>query len=92
MSWSRWIAAAALVGGLAFGLMGGEYSALDSRELRRQIRAQERAIAQLRIDVDSLEQLATALETDPFVQEKRARERLGMIRDGEMLYTIEPVR
>ena len=65
MSWSRWIAAAALVGGLAFGLMGGEYSALDSRELRRQIRAQERAIAQLRIEVDSLEQLATALETDP---------------------------
>ena len=92
MSWSRWIAAAALVGGLAFALMGGEYSALDARELRRQIREQERAIAQLRIDVDSLEREAIALETDPWVQEKRARERLGMIRDGEILYSIEPVQ
>ncbi len=92
MSWSRWIAAAALVGGLAFGLMGGEYSALDSRAIRRQIGEEQRAIERLTIEVDSLEALATALETDPFVQEKRARERLGVIRDGEILYTIEPVR
>jgi cell division protein FtsB len=92
VSWGRWIAAAALVGGLSFGLMGGEYSALDSRSIRRQIRVEQRAIERLTAEVDSLEALATALETDPFVQEKRARERLGMIRDGEMLYTIEPVR
>jgi cell division protein FtsB len=72
--------------------MGGEYSALDSRSIRRQIRVEQRAIERLTAEVDSLEALATALETDPFVQEKRARERLGMIRDGEMLYTIEPVR
>jgi cell division protein FtsB len=88
----RWLAVAAVAGGLLFGLMGGEYSSLDLRTIRREIRAEEEAIARLTAEVDSLAELAERLETDPYLQEKRARERLGMIRDGEILYGIEPVR
>jgi cell division protein FtsB len=88
----RWVAVAAVVGGLIFGLMGGEYSALDLRAIRAQIRAEEQAIARITADVDSLAELAERLETDTYMQEKRARERLGVIRDGEILYGIERVR
>ncbi|KPK05214.1 MAG: hypothetical protein AMS20_07120 [Gemmatimonas sp. SG8_28] len=92
MTLARWVAVAAVAGGVIFGLMGGEYSALDRRAIRVQIRAQEQAIARLTEEVDSLAEFAGRLETDTYLQEKRARERFGMIRDGEILYGIEPVR
>ena len=92
MTLGRWVVVAALVGGFLFGLMGGEYSTLDLRAIRVQIRGEEQAIARLTAEVDSLAELAERLETDTYLQEKRARERLGVIRDGEILYGIEPVR
>jgi hypothetical protein len=40
--------------------------------------------------VDSLERVATAIERDPRTQERVARERFGMIRQGERLYRLVP--
>jgi hypothetical protein len=40
--------------------------------------------------VDSLERLARAIERDPRVQERVARERFGMLRKGEFLYRLVP--
>jgi cell division protein FtsB len=88
----RIIGAVAFVGGIAFGVFGGEYGTLDWLSLRRQVREQERAIEQLRVEIDSLAEYAAKLERDPFTQEKVARERFGMIRPGETLYQIEPSR
>jgi cell division protein FtsB len=49
------------------------------------------AIDSLRIEIDSLRAYAESLETNRETQERVARERFGMIRDGEIVYRIEPV-
>jgi cell division protein FtsB len=87
--------AAGLLGLLALGsfaLLAGEFSTFDWLTLRRQVAEERGAIADLSVDVDSLERLAGALETDPAAQERAAREGFGMIRDGEILYRIIPPR
>lgn len=76
----------------AFALLAGEYGTFDWLTLRRQLAEERAAIADLTLDVDSLERLARALETDPVAQERAAREGFGMIRDGEILYRIVPQR
>ena len=77
---------------IAFAVLAGEYSTFDWLTLTRQLRDEQAAIADLEIEVDSLERLARALETDPVAQERAAREGFGMIRDGEILYRIVPQR
>ena len=87
----RVIAVLILVGGLAFGLFGGEYRAIDSWKLKRQVREEKVALAELNLEIDSLRAYAESLETNRETQERVARERFGMIRDGEIVYRIEPV-
>ncbi len=87
----RVIAVLILVGGLAFGLFGGEYRAIDSWRLKRLVRGEQAALDELRLEIDSLELYVDSLETDPETQERVARERFGMIRDGEIVYRVEPV-
>jgi len=86
----RIIALLFLLGGLAFGLFGGEYRAIDLWRLERQVRDEAAAISQLRLEIDSLRAYAESLETNPETQERVARERFGMIKDGEIVYRIEP--
>ena len=47
-------------------------------------------MAELREVVDSLEKAAIAIERDPRVQERVARESFGMIKDGEFLFRVLP--
>lgn len=71
-----------------FALFGGEYSVLEVREARAE-RAQEAdRLAELRRVNDSLRIRGDALEGDSATIERLARERYGMIRDGEVLYRI----
>ena len=81
-----------IAGGSGFGAMGGEYSTLDWWTLRRQVDDENAAVARLRIEVDSLGQVAKALETDSATEERVARESFGMLRKGEILYRIEPAK
>jgi cell division protein FtsB len=92
MKWWKVFAGLLVIGGIVFGAMGGEYSTLNWWQLKQQVREQERVIAELRIEIDSLAAWAEALETDSATQERVAREKFGMIRDGEMLYQVEPGR
>jgi cell division protein FtsB len=71
-----------------FAIQGGEYSSWDYLTLRRARADERRQIAELEKRVDSLERAAIAMETDPVVQERVARERYGMLRDGEFGYQI----
>jgi cell division protein FtsB len=87
----RFIAVVLIVGGIAFGLWGGLFSTLDWWKLKQRVENERQAIERLDADVDSLETWAQALETDSATQERVARERFGMIRDGEMLYRVEHV-
>ena len=82
------IIAAVVLAALAF--QAGEYSTLDWLKLRHQLAEERRAVRDLEVELDSLERLARALETDPAVQERAAREQFGMIRKGEVLYRLVP--
>jgi cell division protein FtsB len=76
----------------AFALLAGEFGTFDWLTLRRQVAEEQAAIADLKVEIDSLERLAHALETDPAAQERAAREGFGMIRSGEILYRLVPRR
>ena len=90
MTLGRWAAIVGLAFALYFALQGGEYGTLDLLQLRRE-EAEERAnVVRLQGLVDSLGRAATAIEHDPWVQERAARERFGMIRKGEFLYRLVP--
>ena len=89
MSRPKLIGVLVLVSALIFALGGGEYGTLDWLELRRQERAEQRAIAELTVEVDSLKRFAKAVETDRRVMERIAREEFGMIRKGEFLYRLQ---
>jgi len=78
-----------LAGALVFALAGGEYGTLDWLELRRQERAEQQAITELTVEVDTLKRFAKALETDRRLMERIAREEFGMIRKGEFLYRLQ---
>lgn len=82
------IAAAVVLAGLAF--QAGEYGTLDWLKLQQQFTAERRAVRELERQLDSLQRLAHALETDPAAQERAAREQFGMIRRGELLYRLVP--
>ncbi len=77
---------AMLVLAVYFAIIGGEYTVLQIRQLEalQEERAAELAHAGARID--SLRQLAEQLRNDAEAIERVARERYGMIRDGETLY------
>ena len=90
MSRGRVIGVLVFLGGLAFGFFGGEYSTLNWWTLKREIRSQEAALDRLYVELDSLSQVADLLENDRATQERVARELFGMIRDGEVLYRVEP--
>ena len=87
----RLLAGAALALAGYYAVWGGEYTLLDLLRLRRDRTAAQAALADTRREVDSLRARAARLESDPATIERVARERFGMIRDGETLYRFVPV-
>jgi cell division protein FtsB len=85
------LAAAVLAAALYYAAFGGEYSAFDLLRLKRDRRDAETRLARTRREVDSLKAQALKLERDPATIERVARERFGMIREGETLYRFVPV-
>jgi cell division protein FtsB len=85
------LAAAVLAVALYYAAFGGEYSAIDLLRLKRDRRGAEEALARTRHEVDSLKARARSLEQDPATLERVARERFGMVREGETLYRFVPV-
>ena len=89
MNVARTLGAVGLIGGVAFGAMGGEYSTVDWLKLEQQIGQEERLTGRLGIEIDSLQRHIRWLESDSATVERVARELFGMIRDGETLYRLE---
>jgi cell division protein FtsB len=92
MTLARIIGVLVVIGGVVFGALGGEYSTRNWWTLRKQVSDEKTAIGRLRVEVDSLGIVAQALETDPQVQEKVARESFGMLRPGEIEYRVETAK
>ncbi len=89
MNVARTLGAVGLVGGVVFGAMGGEYSTIDWFKLDRQIKQEERLAGRLGVAIDSLQRHIRRLESDSAMVEQEAREKFGMLRDGETLYRVE---
>jgi cell division protein FtsB len=90
MNWGRWAVLAGLLFGLYFALQGGEYGTLDLRQLRQDVVGESTNVVRLQHLVDSLGRVAVAIERDPRMQERVARERFGMLKKGEFLYRLVP--
>ena len=75
---------------LGFAVQGGEYTTGNWLALRRAERRESAMVEELKGVVDSLQQAARAIERDPKVQERVARESFGMIKDGEFLFRVVP--
>jgi cell division protein FtsB len=87
---ARWAAIAGLAFALYFALQGGEYGTLDLLQLRRAEDEERAKVEALHREVDSLSRVATAIERNPRMQERVARESFGMLRKGEFLYRLVP--
>lgn len=85
----------ALVGIIAavavyFAVFGGDYNLFEASRLEGRALEEQRRIDSLAIEVDSLRARADSLTQDSAAIERLARERYGMIRDGERLYRFAP--
>jgi len=80
-----------ILGGLYFAFMGGWFSSADWWTVRRQIQEEHIAIERLVTEIDSLKAWSVAVERDSATVERVARETYGMLRDGEILYRVEPI-
>ena len=81
------ILAAVVLGVGWFAVQGGEYGTSDLVRQRRRMGVLRHEVDSLQRQVDSLSRWKRAIETDPVVQERLAREEFGMVKgDKEMLY------
>jgi cell division protein FtsB len=87
---ARWAAIAGLIFALYFALQGGEYGTLDLLQLRREEAEESSNLERLHRMVDSLSRVAWAIEHNPRMQERVAREKFGMLKKGEFLYRLVP--
>ena len=69
-----------------FAVFGGEYSAFDVRRLQKTESRATTDLAATQATIDSLQTLADEIQSDPDAIERVAREKYGMIKDGEILY------
>ncbi|MDQ2766814.1 MAG: septum formation initiator family protein [Gemmatimonadota bacterium] len=86
-SWRRlvWIAIGVVV--LVYALQGGEYSTTALLSQRARASRMRASMDSLRHEIDSLTRLKKAVQADPQVQERIAREEFGMVRGNkEILY------
>ena len=82
---------ALILGVVYFAIEGGEWGTYDLWAQRREKAALQRGNDSLAHKVDSLRRYRVQLDTDRALQEKLARENLGMVRgDKELLYYIGP--
>lgn len=82
----RFVLPALLLLAAYYAVFGGEYSIFEVRRARAEVEAARAELAELELRIDSLRARADSLENDPATLERIARERFGMIREGETLY------
>jgi len=82
----RWLAVPLIAGATYYALFGGEYGLLEMRRLEREKLLEVERLQRTRADVNQLRLRADSLDRDSATLERIARERYGMIKEGERLY------
>jgi cell division protein FtsB len=80
------LGAVLLAGAGYFAVFGGDYDIFDLRSVRLERAAEEQRAAATQAEVERLRARRDSLLHDSATIERVARERYGMIRDGERLY------
>jgi cell division protein FtsB len=88
---ARWIWLLAVIVSIYYGGWAGEYSARDLLRMEGRVEQVRTEADLLTAELESLRALAHNLQGDSASVERVARERLGMIRSGEMLYRFVEV-
>jgi len=83
-----WLLLALILGAAGFAFQAGEYSTPQWLELRRKEKVARAAVDSLAREVDSLARIRKLVEFDPAWQERIAREQFGMLRKGEIEFTV----
>lgn len=71
-----------------FAVAEGEYSYFDVRQAEAELEARGEELPRLQAENDSLRALIESLRSDDEALERFARERYGLVRDGEVLYRL----
>ena len=90
MTGKRWLFLLLVLGALVFAVQAGEYSTPQWLLLRAREKEMRIEVAALTREVDSLTRYKKLVETDPVTQERIAREQYGMLRPGEIEFTVVP--
>jgi cell division protein FtsB len=80
------LGAVLLVAAAYFALFGGDYDVFELHRIRAERAAEEQRAADVAADVERIRARRDSLLHDSATIERVARERYGMIRDGERLY------
>ena len=75
-----------------YAVLGGEYSWFELRDARAAVEEERADLGELERQIDSLRSWADSLQIDSVTLERIARERFGMIQDGEILYRFASPR
>jgi cell division protein FtsB len=75
-----------LTGAVYFAVFGGDYDAFDLRRVRQERAIEEQRAREVSTEVNEVRARRDSLLTDSATIERIARERYGLIRDGERLY------
>jgi cell division protein FtsB len=87
----RFLLGLAILAIIWFAVEGGEFGSWDLWKQRQSRKQLQHEIDSLQQRVDSLRKYRARLDTDRALQEKLARENVGMVRgDKELLYLITP--
>ncbi len=90
MTGTRWLVLVLVVAALIFAVEAGEYSTPQWLSLRSREKEMRAEVAALAREVDSLTAYRKLVETDAVTQERIAREQYGMLRKGEIEFTVVP--
>ena len=78
---------AAALAVIVFAIQGGEWGTTDLFRQQARLARLRADVEALKHQIDSLARYRKALDTDPVLQEKIAREEFGMVRgENELLY------
>jgi len=69
-----------------YAVFGGEYTLVDFYRIHGERAEAEANVLEERAELERLRARADSLEHDPRTLERLARERFGLIREGEILY------
>ncbi|MBN1422931.1 septum formation initiator family protein [Candidatus Fermentibacteria bacterium] len=83
--------AVAIAGLLAYAFLLGDRGYLQERALRREMAALDEEIEALRLETAQVQEVVSGLQAGGIEIERIGRERLGLVKPGEITYRLVPM-